>query len=426
MAGEGRAGLTRSYSEHANLVLQHFQQHRRHREPARHTRSGPDFRAAEARNDEADDEDDERGGSSWRVSGSSAEGPFRQRALEIGAGDSSALGSDLSRLSLTERSSGCPDSTHSFNEFRSDDEECEPFSFVDDDDNENFRLIGSDTEPPDPRYALWLIFSNTQMNNGATRRRYEQEVVLASPLSGEEDEFEVESEASVQRSTEGGGGGRRRINGRQLDRNISYENWAQKKQLELQRRKDEARRAEEKRRRAEEQERREREEKERREVECIVDWRRRKEREKMVKRALLEKELELQKKINEIEETTRAAKDVCLKKWYKRKDEMIKAMEREEFTKRKKAEEEKLSRLQMSLKAYEEWREKAKNTPRPATQGLLPHQKAKPAFTNPNPWLPLVDNASEDSDTGGGADALSKTKAQSSLAGRRSKRSVVK
>lgn len=39
--------------------------------------------------------------------------------------------------------------------------------------------------------------------------------------------------------------------------------------------------------------------------------------------------------------------------------------------KQKKAEEEKQKRLQDSMKAYESWRENAKNKPRPATQGLL-------------------------------------------------------
>lgn len=122
------------------------------------------------------------------------------------------------------------------------------------------------------------------------------------------------------------------------------------------------------------------------------------------------------------------------------------ALEKKESVKQKKAEEEKKIRFQDSMKAYEKWREKAKNTPRPATQGLLrelffyfaeyssnflificvkqiinlinhhdnfnvwflftAHQKAKPLFTNPTPWQPLVDNTSDTSDTEYHADQI--------------------
>ncbi|KAK1120947.1 hypothetical protein K0M31_010731 [Melipona bicolor] len=60
--------------------------------------------------------------------------------------------------------------------------------------------------------------------------------------------------------------------------------------------------------------------------------------------------------------------------------------------KREQEEEERKRRLEESTKAYENWRKMAKNKPRPATQGLLPHQKVKPAYVNPTPWQRIVDD----------------------------------
>ena len=50
---------------------------------------------------------------------------------------------------------------------------------------------------------------------------------------------------------------------------------------------------------------------------------------------------------------------------------IVAALEKKEMLKQKKVEAEKQKKSQESLKAYEEWCEKSKGVPRPATQGLL-------------------------------------------------------
>ncbi|KAL7297867.1 hypothetical protein TKK_0008892 [Trichogramma kaykai] len=190
--------------------------------------------------------------------------------------------------------------------------------------------------------------------------------------------------------------GQQRVNGAPISRFISYEDWAQEKKRELQRRKDEEKRLEKEKRELEEQQQRE---KEKRDRERFLEWYQRKKREKERQRKAAEKKIGIQRKLKDCQEQFRNQKnDLELKQWWKKKEEQQKALEEKEKLKRKKAKEEKEKKIQESLKAYKEWREKAKNVPKPATQGLLPHQKAKPAFTNPTPWQRLVDNGSDDSD----------------------------
>lgn len=114
---------------------------------------------------------------------------------------------------------------------------------------------------------------------------------------------------------------RQRLNGLPLSRQISYENWSRDKHRELQHRKDEQRKTELRRRELEEREKREREEKERRDYENFLDWVERKKHEKTLKKELVEKEIELQKHIQIVEEKAKVAKDITLREWYRKKEE---------------------------------------------------------------------------------------------------------
>ncbi|OXU20244.1 hypothetical protein TSAR_003236 [Trichomalopsis sarcophagae] len=298
--------------------------------------------------------------------------------LELGSGDSNAISSDFSELSLERRqitestvyegsrvlaASSTPETTTSSMERR-----CRLF---DENDDERYTCVTDNEEEPQESHLHQHRKSPTAMH---------------------------EMEASNSWSTASLSSGRHRLNGVPLLRQISYEDWAREKRLKLLNRREEERRAEERKREAEEREAREREARERRDNESYLGWLERKRREQTLKRQLLDKELELQHRLHELENKAKSAKDVCLKDWCRKKDELIKSYEKEELVRKKKAEEEKERRLQESSKAYEKWREKSRNTPKPATQGLLPHQKAKPAFTNPTPWQPLLEKVSDDSD----------------------------
>lgn len=119
--------------------------------------------------------------------------------------------------------------------------------------------------------------------------------------------------------------GRHRLNGVPLLRQISYEDWVRKKRLKHQNRREEERRAEELKREAEEREAREREARERRDNESYLGWLERKRSEQLLKRQLLDKELELQHRLHELENKAKSAKDVCLKQWCRKKDQLIKS-----------------------------------------------------------------------------------------------------
>ncbi|XP_012282316.1 stress response protein NST1 [Orussus abietinus] len=140
-------------------------------------------------------------------------------------------------------------------------------------------------------------------------------------------------------------------------------------------------------RRKEEEERAQRELRERAN---FLGWVERKKKEEVERKEAERKEAELRRRLKEIEEQTVVAKTICLQQWVRKKDEKLKALQKEQRSNQRKAEEEKERRLEKSSKAFEEWREKSKNKPKPATQGLLPHQKAIPAYVNPIPWQPVV------------------------------------
>ncbi|XP_063974607.1 coiled-coil domain-containing protein 34-like [Diachasmimorpha longicaudata] len=172
-----------------------------------------------------------------------------------------------------------------------------------------------------------------------------------------------------------------------LPRQLAHEDWIQKKKLESLRLKKESEKNELNKKAEEERLLREREERERKEHENFLVWTRRKNQEEVRKRKLAEKERELAEKLKQIEEKAVIAKEICLLQWSLNKNKAQKAQKEEQEQKLRQLDEEKKKRVEESVKAFEEWRERARNTPRPATQGLLPHQKAKPAYVNPIPWI---------------------------------------
>ncbi|KAL7297866.1 hypothetical protein TKK_0008892 [Trichogramma kaykai] len=406
-------GLIRSYSEHAALVLQHYQNHRprAYSDNLKCTRSGPDFRRRyddendeEARqeqdsrafakittsacsifDDEQQDNNDSDGQRTWRMP-SNYESSFdessyaqRRKIGQDGAGDSSALTTDISQLSLTDECQPqkvvCFESANTLTSqetHSSVDRRCIIFDNDDEHDDEHLVFVEDDDE------------------DATFESEYQFEQHPDNTRSPETSERTV-SATSLQTFP-----GQQRVNGAPISRFISYEDWAQEKKRELQRRKDEEKRLEKEKRELEEQQQRE---KEKRDRERFLEWYQRKKREKERQRKAAEKKIGIQRKLKDCQEQFRNQKnDLELKQWWKKKEEQQKALEEKEKLKRKKAKEEKEKKIQESLKAYKEWREKAKNVPKPATQGLLPHQKAKPAFTNPTPWQRLVDNGSDDSD----------------------------
>ncbi|XP_011300874.1 inner centromere protein [Fopius arisanus] len=172
-----------------------------------------------------------------------------------------------------------------------------------------------------------------------------------------------------------------------LPRQLAHEEWVQKKKLESQRLKRESERLQSERKAEEEKNLREQEERERREHENFLLWTRRKNQEEARRRKLMDKERELTEKLKEIEEKAAVGKELCLLQWSLNKNKVQRVQKEEQERKLIQLEEEKKRRMQESVKAFDEWREKSKNTPRPATQGLLAHQKAKPAYVNPIPWI---------------------------------------
>ncbi|XP_015605051.1 inner centromere protein A isoform X2 [Cephus cinctus] len=183
------------------------------------------------------------------------------------------------------------------------------------------------------------------------------------------------------------------LSGVALARKLAHKEWVKEKERMVQRKKSLEHRAEERRKAEEEKVEREREERRRKERESFIRWAERKRKEDLDRRKVIESELELQKRLKEVEERATMAKTIYLKQWARKKEEEYKAQQKELQLKDKQAAEGKKKRLEESLKAYEKWRERSKNRPKPATQGLLPHQKAVPAYVNPTPWQRLVDDA---------------------------------
>ncbi|XP_036142156.1 coiled-coil domain-containing protein 34 [Monomorium pharaonis] len=181
-----------------------------------------------------------------------------------------------------------------------------------------------------------------------------------------------------------------------LGRRIAYAEWMRKKHEAAQRAREKEERAARKRQEEEEREAREKEERARLEKENFVKWIERKRQQELNRKAMLENELELQRRLKEIEDNLAGAKTTYLRRWFHKKKEEQKARHKEQEMRQKKMDEERERRLEQSTKAYEKWRENSKNRPKPATQGLLPHQKAKPAYVNPIPWQSIVENDSDE------------------------------
>ncbi|XP_020279381.1 protein PXR1 isoform X2 [Pseudomyrmex gracilis] len=160
-------------------------------------------------------------------------------------------------------------------------------------------------------------------------------------------------------------------NGPDLRKRIAHSEWVRRKREIAQRRKEDEERAARKRREEDEKLAREKEERARLEKENFLKWIERKKQEELNRKAMLENELELQKRLKEIEDKAAIAKVLNLRQWIRKKEEEQKARNKEREMKQKKINEEREKRLQESLKAYEKWKENSKNKPKPATQGLL-------------------------------------------------------
>lgn len=180
-----------------------------------------------------------------------------------------------------------------------------------------------------------------------------------------------------------------------LAKKITYSEWIRRKQEMARRKKEEEEQAQRQKQIEAEKLAREKEEREFREKENFLKWSEKKKKEEEKKKAVIEKELTLQKQLKEVEDKAAVVKTLYLRQWARKKKEEEKARQKKEEMKRKQLEEERKKRLEESTKAYENWRKMAKNKPKPATQGLLPHQKAKPAYVNPTPWQRIIDDTED-------------------------------
>ncbi|XP_076285702.1 uncharacterized protein LOC143211692 [Lasioglossum baleicum] len=181
-----------------------------------------------------------------------------------------------------------------------------------------------------------------------------------------------------------------------LLKKIPYSEWMRRKQQAARQKKDEEDQVERKKQMEIDQLAREKEERESRERENFLRWTERKRKEEERKKQMVAKEMDMQRKLKEFEDKSVVMKTLCLRQWEHKKKEEEKARQKREAMKQKQIDEEKKKRLDESTKAYELWRKNARNKPKPATQGLLPHQKAKPSYVNPTPWQGIVDDPEED------------------------------
>ncbi|XP_076241346.1 uncharacterized protein LOC143183606 [Calliopsis andreniformis] len=186
-----------------------------------------------------------------------------------------------------------------------------------------------------------------------------------------------------------------RSNENEMVKKLTYSEWTRRKLEMARQRKEEQDLAERKKQMEAQRQAREKEEREKRERENFLKWTERKKKEEERKKAEVEKELELQKQLKDFVDNAAVAKTLHLRQWARKKKEEEKARQKKEEIKKKQDDEEKKKRLEESMKAYENWRKMAKNKPKPATQGLLPHQKAKPAYVNPTPWQGIVDDSED-------------------------------
>lgn len=106
-----------------------------------------------------------------------------------------------------------------------------------------------------------------------------------------------------------------------LGRRIAYSEWMRKKHEAAQRAKEKEERAARKRQEEEEREAQEKEEKARLEKENFLKWIESKRQQEVNRKAMLENELELQRRLKEIEDNLAGAKTTYLRRWFHRKKE---------------------------------------------------------------------------------------------------------
>lgn len=121
-------------------------------------------------------------------------------------------------------------------------------------------------------------------------------------------------------SVESSVGDRQASNGSDL-RRIAHSEWMRKKQEAAQRAREKEERAAKKRQEEEERAAREKEERTRLEKENFLKWIERKRQQELDRRATLENELELQRRLKEIEDNLAGAKTTYLRRWFHRKTE---------------------------------------------------------------------------------------------------------
>lgn len=112
--------------------------------------------------------------------------------------------------------------------------------------------------------------------------------------------------------------------GLSLARKIAHEEWIQNKERDAKRRSEIERRDEINRRKEEEKIEMERIERERRERESFLRWQERKKREENARRIAVERELELQRRLKDVEDNAALAKVIHLRQWARKKEETFK------------------------------------------------------------------------------------------------------
>lgn len=110
-------------------------------------------------------------------------------------------------------------------------------------------------------------------------------------------------------------------NGSEDGRRIAYSEWMRKKHEAAQRAREKEERAAKKRQEVVERVAREKEERTRLEKENFLKWIERKRQQELDRRAMLENELELQRRLKEIEDNLAGAKTTYLRRWFHRKTE---------------------------------------------------------------------------------------------------------
>ncbi|XP_008558884.1 coiled-coil domain-containing protein 34 [Microplitis demolitor] len=168
---------------------------------------------------------------------------------------------------------------------------------------------------------------------------------------------------------------------------LAYDDWIEKKKSEILEQKKKIAEIELNKKIEEEKLLKEKKEREKRERDNFKSWVEKKKREDLKKKLIAEKEMEIESRLEEIEAKTVVAKELYLKQWCRKKDKELKMQMNEKKLKTQQLEAEQKKRFEESVKAFEKWREKSKKCPKPATQGLLPHQQATPAYVNPVPWV---------------------------------------